>query len=104
VSNTLTTLCCLWTRVPPFWRSGLSIRNDVLMDYTCPIWRSAARSHVPMSGSCKCCNPSGFALRLTNLGTLVTGKFTRIWGPPLFGDQIRALTQSFDSQLLLGTP
>jgi hypothetical protein len=36
-------------------RSGLSIRNGVLlykqliclmMDYACPIWRSAARSHV----------------------------------------------------------
>ena len=36
-------------------RSGLSVRNGVLlhqqltcptMDYACPIWRSAARSHV----------------------------------------------------------
>jgi hypothetical protein len=32
------------------------------------------------SGICKCYNPSVFALRLTHLGTLVTGKFTRIWG------------------------
>jgi hypothetical protein len=33
-----------------------------------------------MSGSCKCYNPSVFTLQLTHLGTLVTGKFTRILG------------------------
>jgi hypothetical protein len=32
------------------------------------------------SRSCKFYNPSVFALRLTHLGMLVTGKFTRIWG------------------------
>jgi hypothetical protein len=43
-----------------------------------------ARSGVPlpaaMSGSCKCYNPRVFALRSTHFGTLVKGKFTRIWG------------------------
>jgi hypothetical protein len=67
-------------------RSGLSVRNGVLlykhlispmMDYACPIWRSAAHSHVR---KLQCYNPSVFALRLTHLGTLVTGKFTRICG------------------------
>jgi hypothetical protein len=67
-------------------RSLLSFRNGVLLykqligpmtDYVCPIWRSAARSHVQ---TCKSYNPSIFALRLRQLGTLVTGKFTRIWG------------------------
>jgi hypothetical protein len=64
-------------------RIGLSVRNGVLlyrqlirpvMDYPCPIWRSAVRTHV------QCCSPSVFALRITHLDTLVTGKLTSIWG------------------------
>jgi hypothetical protein len=47
-------------------------------------WITHVRSGGPLpaatSGSCKCYNPSVFALRLTHLRTLVTGKFTRIWG------------------------
>jgi hypothetical protein len=66
-------------------RNGLSIRNGVLlykqlirpvMDYACPVWRSAARSQ---SGSCKCYNPSVFTLRPTLLVRSIAGKFTRIW-------------------------
>ena len=66
-------------------RSDLSIRNGVLlykqlirplMDYACPAWRSAA-AHT--SGGCRCYNPSVFALLRVPLGTLVTGRFTRIW-------------------------
>jgi hypothetical protein len=66
-------------------RKGLSVRNGVLlykqlmrlmMDYACPIWRSAARSHVRklqvLQSRCFV-----FELRLTHLGALVTGKFTR---------------------------
>jgi hypothetical protein len=62
-------------------RSSLSIRNGVLlykqlfrpmMDYTCPVWRSPARSHIK---TCRCCRPSVFALLPMHLGTLVTGKF-----------------------------
>jgi hypothetical protein len=40
-------------------------------------WTTHAQSGGPlaaaMSGSCKCYNPSVFALRTTHLGTLVTG-------------------------------
>ena len=66
-------------------RSDLSIRNGVLlykqlirplMDYACPACRSAARTHVRKLQvlQSKC-------LRLVTdaLGTLVTGRFTRIW-------------------------
>jgi hypothetical protein len=42
--------------------------------------RSGGPLPAAMSESCKCYNPSVFALRLTHLGTLVTGKFTMIWG------------------------
>jgi hypothetical protein len=48
------------------------------------LWIMHVRSGGPLptatSGSCKYYNPSVFALRLIHLGTLVTGKFTRIWG------------------------
>jgi hypothetical protein len=56
-------------------KSDLSVRNGVLlykqlirpmMDYACPAWRSAART---MSGSCRRCNPSVFALLLVPPGT-----------------------------------
>jgi hypothetical protein len=47
-------------------------------------WLVHARSGDPLLaatfGSCKCCNPIVFILRLTNLGKLVRSKFTRIWG------------------------
>jgi hypothetical protein len=47
-------------------------------------WITHVRSGGPLpaatSGSCKCYNPSVFALRLTHLGTVVTGKFTWVWG------------------------
>jgi hypothetical protein len=61
-------------------RSGLSVRNGVLlykqlicamMDFSCPIGRSAARSHVQ---KLQVNNPSVFALRLTDRDALVTGK------------------------------
>jgi hypothetical protein len=42
--------------------------------------RSGSLLPAGTSGSCKCYNPSVFALRLKYLGTLVTGKFTGIWG------------------------
>jgi hypothetical protein len=81
----------LYSTRQPGWKEGSSrtgrawpslIGNGVLlykqlirpmMDCACPIWRSAARS-------CECCNPSVFESRPTHLGTLATGKFTRIWG------------------------
>jgi hypothetical protein len=54
-------------------KSNLSVRNGVLlykqlirpmMGYTCPAWRSAARSHVRRL---QCCNPSVFAVLLVPL-------------------------------------
>jgi hypothetical protein len=57
------------------------------------------------SGSCKWYNPSVFALRITQLGTLVTGKFTRIWGfhslPTTSEHWLRVSTRS---KLMRGTP
>jgi hypothetical protein len=67
-------------------RSGLSVRNGVLLISSSSVlcWITHVRSGGPLpaatSGSCKCYNPSVFALRLTHLGTLVTGTFTRNWG------------------------
>jgi len=72
------------------------------MDYACPAWRSAARSHV---------------LRLQVLRSkcirLATGtpryvsnrEIHEDLGFPLFADNIRALTESLDSKLAdVGTP
>jgi hypothetical protein len=92
-------------------RSALSIRNGVLtykkltrpmIDYAYPIWRSAARSQVRKLQvlQSKC-----FALRITNLGTLVTGKFTRICvfhsSPTTSEHWLRVSTQIY---LMRGTP
>jgi hypothetical protein len=65
-------------------------------------WITNVRSGGPLpaatSGSCKCYNTSVFALRLTHLGALVTGKFTRIWGfhssPTTSEHWLRVSTQS----------
>jgi hypothetical protein len=71
-------------------RSDLSIINGALlykqlirpvMDYACPVWRSAARSHVRKLR----CNPSVFALQATQLGTLVTGKSGFLLSPTTSG-------------------
>jgi hypothetical protein len=68
-------------------RRGLSVRKCVLlckqlirpmMDCACPIWRPAAGSHVRNLQVLK--SLSVFVLPTTHLGTLVTGRFTRIWG------------------------
>jgi hypothetical protein len=67
-------------------RSSLSIKNGVLLykQLIHPMMATHARSGgllpTPTSVSCRCCNPSVFALQLTHPGTLVTGKFTTIWG------------------------
>jgi hypothetical protein len=85
-------------------RSGLFVRNGVLlykqlirpmMDYACPIWRSAARSHVQKLQvlQSKC-------LRIaTNTPWYVNNSQIHedMW-IPFFAD-IRALTESFDSML-----
>jgi len=73
-----------------------------MIDYACPAWRSAARSHgrrlqVLLS---KC-------LRLvTDAPWYVSNRQIREdLGVPLFADHIRALTASFDSKLAdVGNP
>jgi hypothetical protein len=86
-------------------RSGLSVRNGVLpykqlirpmMDYACSIWRSAARSHVrkPQVLQSKCLRTT------TNTPWYVSNKqIHENLGIPFFADHIRALTESFDSNL-----
>ena len=92
-------------------KSDLSVRNGVLpykqlirpmMDYACPVWRSAARTHVRRIQvlQSKCLRfVTGAPWYISNrqihddLGVL------------LFADHIRALTESFDSKLAdVGTP
>ena len=99
-------LCPLLNR-----NSDLSIRNRVLlykllirpiMDYACPAWKSAARTHVRrlqvLQSNC---------LRLaTGVPWYVSNRqIHEDLGVPLFADHIRALTASFDSKLAdVGNP
>ena len=84
-------------------KSDLSVRNGVLlykqlirpmMDYACPAWRSAGRTHVRRLQvlQCKC-------LRLaTDAPWYVNNRqIHEDLGVPLFADHIRALTACFDS-------
>jgi hypothetical protein len=86
-------------------RSGLSIRNDVLfckqvirtmMDYACPIWRSAARSHVRKLQVLE----SKYLRIATNAPWYVSNRqIHECLGIPFFADHIRVLTESLDSKL-----
>jgi hypothetical protein len=86
-------------------RSSLSIRNGVLlykhlicpmMDYACPVWRSAAHSHIQKLQvlQSKC-------LRIaTNSTWYIGNKQTHDdLGVPYFADHIRQLTERFYSKL-----
>jgi hypothetical protein len=86
-------------------RSGLSVVNCVLldkqlispmMDYACPIRRSATRSHVRKLQvlQSKC-------LRIAANAPWYVGnrQIHEDWGIPFFADHIRALTESFNSKL-----
>jgi len=86
-------------------KSDLFVRNGVLlykqlirpvMDYACPAWRSAARSHVRRLQvlQSKCLRlATGAPFYVSN------GQIHEDLGVPLFADHIRALTASFDSKL-----
>jgi hypothetical protein len=73
---------------PPYWTGEAVCPSGTVCCSTSsssvPWWITHARSGDPlsatMSKSCKCYNSSAFALLPTHLGTLVTGKFARIWG------------------------
>jgi hypothetical protein len=66
-------------------RSELSVRNEVLLykqlirpliDYACPVWRSAARTHIRIL---QVLQPKCRRRLRAPLGTSVTGRFRRIW-------------------------
>jgi len=92
-------------------KSDLSIRNGVLlykqlirpmMDYACPTWRSAARSHVwrlqVLQSKCLCL-ATGAPWYVSNM------QIHEDVGVPFFADHIRALTESFDSKVAdVGNP
>ena len=92
-------------------KSGLSVRNEVLlykqlirpvMDYACPAWRSAARTHVRRLKvlQSKC-------LRLaTGAPWYASNRQLHVdLGAPRFADHFRAPTASFDSELAdVGNP
>ena len=86
-------------------KSDLSVRNGVLlhkqlirpmMDYACPAWRSAARTHVRRLQvlQSKC-------LRLATGAPwyVCNRQIHEDLGVPLFANHIRAPTASFDSKL-----
>jgi hypothetical protein len=86
-------------------KSDLSVRNGVLlytqlirpmMDYACPAWRSAARSHVRRLQvlQFKCLRLATGAPWYVN-----NRQIYEDLGVPLFADHVRALTASFDSKL-----
>jgi len=109
----LTGLFKAWGMLGPLLnrKRDLSVTNGVLlhkqltrpmMDYACPAWRSAARSHVRK-----------FQVLQSKCLRLVTGspwyvRNRQIYedlGVLLFIDHIRTLTESFDSNLAdLGKP
>jgi 4-amino-4-deoxy-L-arabinose transferase-like glycosyltransferase len=73
-----------------------------MMDYACPAWRSAARTHVRKLQvlQFKC-------LRLATVAPWYVSnrQIHEDLGVPLFTDHIRALTASFDSKLAdVGNP
>jgi len=86
-------------------KSDLSVRNGVLlckqlirplMDYACPAWRSAARSHVRRLQvlQFKCLSPATAAPWYVS-----SRQIHEDLGVPLLPDHFRALTESFDSKL-----
>ena len=86
-------------------RSDLSIRNGVLlykqlvrplMDYACPAWRSAARSHV---GRLQVLQSKCLRLVTGAPWYLSNRQIHEDLGVPLVTDHIRVLTESFDSKL-----
>jgi len=92
-------------------KSDLSVRNGVLlykqlirpmMDYACPVWRSAARTYVRKLQvlQFKCLRlATGAPWYISN------GQIHEDLGVPLLADHIRSLTESLDSKLAdVGNP
>jgi hypothetical protein len=92
---------------PPdlFVRNGVLLYKQLIrpmMDYACPAWRSAARSHVRRL--------QVLQSKCTRLATgapwyVSKRQIHEDLGVPLFADHIRKLTASFDSRLAdVGNP
>jgi hypothetical protein len=86
-------------------RSGLSVTNGVplykqlvrpMMDYACPIWKSAARSHIESLQVLQ-----SKWLRIATNAPWYAGnrQIHEDLGIPFFADHSRALAESFDSKL-----
>jgi len=72
------------------------------MDYACPAWRSAARSHVRKLQALK---PKCLRLATGAPWYVSDRPIHEVLGVPLFADHIRALAESFDSRLAdVGNP
>jgi hypothetical protein len=80
-------------------RNGVLLYRQLIrpmMDYACPVWRSAARTHVRKLQvlQSKCLRiATGAPLYMSNR------QIHEDLGVPFFADHIRALTDSFDSKL-----
>jgi len=92
-------------------RSDLSVRNGILlykklirplMDYACPAWRSAARSHVRRL---KLLQSKCLRLATGDPWYVSNRQIHEDLGVPMLADHIRALIESFDSKLAdVGNP
>jgi hypothetical protein len=83
-------------------RGCLSIRNGVLlyrqltrpmMDYACPVWRSAARSHIR---KLQVLNSKCLRIATSAPWYMIKRHIHEDLGVPFIADHIRALTDSFD--------
>ena len=73
-----------------------------MMDYACPAWRSAARTHVRRLQVLK---SKGFRLATGAPWYVSNSQIHEDLGVPLFADHMRALTASFNSKLAaVGNP
>jgi hypothetical protein len=86
-------------------RNGLSIRNRVLlyrqlirpiMDYACPVWRSAARCHI---GKLQMLQYKCLRIATGAPWYMSNRQIHEDLGVQFFADHIRALRDSFDSKL-----
>jgi hypothetical protein len=92
-------------------KSDLSVRNGVLlykhlirpmMDYACPAWRSAARTH---GRRLQVLQPKCLRLAIGAPCYVSNRQIHEDLGVLLFADHIRALTASFDTKLAdVGNP
>jgi len=79
-----------------FVRKGVLLNKQLIrpmMDYTCPAWRPAARSHVRRL---QVLQSKSFRLATSAAWYISNRQIHEDMGVPLFADHIRALTARFD--------